>query len=178
MKIPQFYYYSKSFLILAIFMMLAIVAASSWMLYLILRLGSEAFYSWFGWIFTLFFGWMLAWTLVLVVRFFLKLISNTPRLMLTNSGITDYGQKIGEICWMDIEDAYLRSNGKALFICLVLCNPDKYLVLLSPYYRFLARFNKGLGFTPIGFNISSVKADTNELLATIKLLAAQNRQPA
>ena len=170
MELPKFYYNSRPLAALYLLVVLMWFVVSSSITYKVLTHGITTL-PWFGWAILLFFS--SASTLFGVFIFVLgkRVLLSLPRLKISNSGVTDYTQKIGEILWTDINKVYLRSTGHSTFICLELRDLDKYLVKTSSFSKWLNRPDRVLGFTPITLNLSGVKVDSQEILSTIKTLA-------
>ena len=169
MELPRFYYNSRPLAALYLFVVLLWFVVSSFMTCLISANGLVSL-PWFVWGFLLFFSSSSILFGIFVFILGQRVFLSHPRLKISNTGITDYTQKIGEILWSDIDSAYLRSAGHSTFICLKLRDLNKYLVKIPRLSKWLNLPNRTLGFTPITLNLSGVKADSQEILTTIKTL--------
>jgi hypothetical protein len=96
-----------------------------------------------------------------------QLVDSRPRLIINHSGILDRTLGVGTIAWSDIEGAYVKSISGNDFICLILCNPEKYAYRLSALRRAMRSANRALGFTDFSINLSGVNAGTDEVLELV-----------
>lgn len=120
-----------------------------------------------------------------------RLFDRTPQLTITSTSVTKHSRQDSEIFWVDIKAASLWSDRTGTFICLELVNAEKYLSQLSPLQRRRGMASVGtrldlLGFLPVkrhlkkcskvfALDLTGLKANTDELLATVQSLIMQTR---
>ncbi len=96
----------------------------------------------FGWLGVFFFGLSL---LLIPVR----LIRGGVVVLIDDVGIEDRRTGIGTVPWEDIRALRIVKIKSTRLLCVDVTDPEKYMSILSPYKRLLAKSNIALGFSPV-----------------------------
>jgi hypothetical protein len=123
-----------------------------------------------------------------------RIADSTPQFTITSLSVIDHARRAREIFWTDIKGVSLRDHRDGTYLCLEPVDAEKYLSQLSPLQRrrALASVHARVdlfGFLPVkrrlkkcskafALDFTGVKADANEVLATIQLLISRARENA
>jgi hypothetical protein len=123
-----------------------------------------------------------------------RIFDRTPQFTITTISVIDHVRNAREIFWVDVKQASLRDSRDGTYVCLELIDAEKYLSQLSPSQRRRGMASVGtkldlLSFLPMqrrlkkcskafALDFTGVKADSNEVLATIQSLISQARENA
>ncbi|HEY3318846.1 MAG TPA: STM3941 family protein [Planctomycetota bacterium] len=124
-----------------------------------------------GWFGVAFFG---ACELVGIARLFV----NSPRLTISDSGISDIRDGFGLIEWSDILSVDVAEIQRQKFIALTVEDPEKYVQRLSTFKRWAAKANTALVGTPIIINTHGLDITLEDALTEIRMHLLESNSSA
>ena len=121
---------------------------------------------------------LIIWSAILVsggsVLYLLsRVLHNKPALVVSDEGIYYLNWPVGMIPWSDLRDAFVRSDGGKVFVCLSLLHPEEYRGRMSGFGRFVNSAARATGFGDFTLETATLGLESDVVL---KLVTAEIRR--